>query len=304
MAFLEKDILDSILQIRGKSKRPDAESIFKHLTSNNATNLTMEVVEESIKILTAKSKVINKKTKQGLDSFFIIDDQTEPEIELNDSMITTNTSGCLQKDTRRKSVNLSEETPSLSNVNSRSLDSYNIADFTTRVMAIKVFFMNEIYELKQEIQSLKQNVNDGENFVNNKNKNNIAENLELQFSLLQQENSFLKTEITQKQKTIHKLLDLNYLHSNGKYIVNDSNKLHKRNDEITQHQKVNPSSSVDNNNRQNHASGKPENDQNKNKSNIESKTKITIVGDSMVRYLRREDLSSKKNNVKVITHPG
>ena len=91
MDFLEKDsILDSILQIRGKSKRPDAESIFKHLTSNSATNLAMEVVEESIKILTAKSKVINKKTKQGLDSFFIIDDQIEPEIELNDSMITTN----------------------------------------------------------------------------------------------------------------------------------------------------------------------------------------------------------------------
>ena len=83
----------------------------------------MEVFEESVKILIAKSKVINKKTKQGLDSFFIIDDQTEPDIELNDSMITTNTSGCLQKDTPRKSVNLSEETLRLSNVNSQSLDS-------------------------------------------------------------------------------------------------------------------------------------------------------------------------------------
>ena len=29
-----------------------------------------------------------------------------------------------------------------------------------------------------------------------------------------------------------------------------------------------------------------------------------IVGDSLVKYLRREKLSSKKNNVKVITHPG
>ena len=58
-------------------------------------------------------------------------------------------------------------------------------------MAIKAIFMNEIYELKQEIQSLKQKVNDGESFVNNKNKNNIVENLELQFSLLQQENNFL-----------------------------------------------------------------------------------------------------------------
>ena len=28
-----------------------------------------------------------------------------------------------------------------------------------------------------------------------------------------------------------------------------------------------------------------------------------VVGDSLVKYLPREDLSSKKNNVKVITHP-
>ena len=29
-----------------------------------------------------------------------------------------------------------------------------------------------------------------------------------------------------------------------------------------------------------------------------------FVGDSLVKYLRREELSSIKNNVKVITHPG
>ena len=29
-----------------------------------------------------------------------------------------------------------------------------------------------------------------------------------------------------------------------------------------------------------------------------------VVGDSLVKYLAREDLSSKKNNVKVITHAG
>ena len=40
------------------------------------------------------------------------------------------------------------------------------------------------------------------------------------------------------------------------------------------------------------------------KSNGNSKTKIVVVGDWLVKYLRRKDLSSKKNNVKVITHPG
>ena len=88
--------------------------------------------------------------------------------------------------------------------------------------------MNEIYELKQEIESLKQKVCCGENFSGNKNKNNIFENLELQFSLLQQENNFLKTEINQKQKTTDKLLDINWLQSKDQYKVNDDNKTDKK----------------------------------------------------------------------------
>ena len=103
--------------------------------------------------------------------------------------------------------------PKLRNTKTPSLGGCNIKDFTARVVAINAFFMNEIYELKQEIESLKQKVCCGENFSGNKIKNNIFENLELQFSLLQQENNFLKTEINQKQKTIDKLLDLNWLQS-------------------------------------------------------------------------------------------
>ena len=62
-------------------------------------------------------------------------------------------------------------------------------DFTARVAEIKAFFMNKIYELKQEIESLKKKICCGENFSSNKNKNK-NENLELQFSILQQENNF------------------------------------------------------------------------------------------------------------------
>ena len=43
----------------------------------------MEVVEDSIRLLIAKSKIVNRKTKQGLDSFFIADCQLEPEIEIS-----------------------------------------------------------------------------------------------------------------------------------------------------------------------------------------------------------------------------
>ena len=164
--------------------------------------------------------------------------------------------------------------------------------------------MNEIYELKQEIESLKQTVCCGENFSGNQN-NNIFENLELQFSLLQQENNFLKTEINQKQKTIDKLLDLNWLQSKGQYKVNDDNKTDKNKVEMPQLHNGNPSVNVyDVNKKLSHNSGKPENDNIKIKSSGDSKTKIMVVGDSLVKYLRREELPSKKNNVKVITHSG
>ena len=302
MDILEKDILDSISIIREKSKRPDAESIFKHLSSTGATNITMEVVQESIRLLIAKSKVVNRKTKQGLDSFFIADCQLEPEIEISD---ITSTPSCLQKGTPNETVGMSGETPKLRNLKTPSLGGFNIEDFTARVATIKAFFMNEIYELKQQIESLKQKVCCGENFSSSKNKNNIFENLELQFSLLQHENNFLKREINQKQKTIDKLLDLNWIQSKDQYKVNDDNKTDRQKVEILQLHNGNPSVNVyDVNKKQSHNSGKPKSDNIKIKSNGDSKTKIMVVGDSLVKYLRREELSSKKLNVKVITHPG
>ena len=45
---------------------------------------------------------------------------------------------------------MSGETPKLRNTKTQSVDGCNIEDFTARVVAIKAFFMNEIYELKQE----------------------------------------------------------------------------------------------------------------------------------------------------------
>ena len=197
--LLLPDYLDSISIICEKSKRPDAESIFKHLSSTGAAYISMEIVEESIRLLIAKSKVVNRKTKQGLDSFFIADCLLEPEVEISD---ITHTPSCLQKGIPNETVGMSGETPKLRSTN--TLGGCNI-----EVVTIKAFFMNELNELKQEIESIKQKVCCGENFSSNKNKDNIFENPELQVSPLQQENNFLKTKINQKQKTIDKLLDLN-----------------------------------------------------------------------------------------------
>ena len=119
MDILEKDILYSISIIRKKCKRSDAESIFKHLSSIGVTNITMEVVEDSIRL---KSKVINRKRKQGLDSFFIADCRLELEIEISD---ITNTPSCLEKGTPNKTVGMSGETLKLRNTKAPSVDGFH-----------------------------------------------------------------------------------------------------------------------------------------------------------------------------------
>ena len=61
--------------------------------------------------------------------------------------------------------------------------------------------------------------------------------------------------------------------------------------------KGNPSENVKHQNR----SGKPNVDFNKRNS---LKKKVIVIGDLMIKYLRRENLSSKNYEVKIAAHPG
>ena len=75
----------------------------------------------------------------------------------------------------------------------------------TQLVDIKAYFVSEIDGLKKEIKSLKQQVNCKDNLVA---KNNSEILLKSQISFLQEQNSFIKTELQQKQIVIEKLLDL------------------------------------------------------------------------------------------------
>ena len=68
-----------------------------------------------------------------------------------------------------------------------------------QIVAIKAYFMNEIYELKNEVDRLKQKIKDQDNNISNKAK----------LSLLEYENLFLKEELRNKQLIVEKILDLN-----------------------------------------------------------------------------------------------
>ena len=63
-------IFDAIKSIRKESKRPDTISIVEHIT-RNPTNFKEVELRDSISKLVDSGILINKKTKQGLDSFFV-----------------------------------------------------------------------------------------------------------------------------------------------------------------------------------------------------------------------------------------
>ena len=73
--------------------------------------------------------------------------------------------------------------------------------------AMKAFFMNEVSNLKDKIERLKQAAYNQENNVNMENHSTVNSNY--QIFLLRLENVFIKTELNNKQNIIEKLLNIN-----------------------------------------------------------------------------------------------
>ena len=159
---------------------------------------------------------------------------------------------------------------------------------------MKAFFMNEVFELKNEIARLKEaSLNVGSNFSE---ETLNTENLKYQIFLLQRENTFIKTELDNKQHIIEKLLNINNNQSN----VNDINITDNPHGNKNYSMFKNKGNPLENAKYQN-KSGKPNLDLSKRNS---PKKKVTVIGDSMIEYLRRENLSSKNYEVKIAAHPG
>ena len=131
-------------------------------------------------------------------------------------------------------------------------------------------------------------------------KNLNTENLKYQISLSQRDNTFLNNELNNKQHIIEKLLNINSNQSNINDInITDYAHVNKNHGvfENKGNNKGNPSENVKHQNR----SGKPNVDFNKRNS---LKKKVIVIGDLMIKYLRRENLSSKNYEVKIAAHPG
>ena len=151
------------------------------------------------------------KQKKGLDSFFLVGDQSYIDSSNNQD---TAQSEPLKDHKKDITVDISVETPKTKDVRT-PIQPDKIDEFTAQLVAMKAFFMNEVFELKNEIARLKEaSLNVGNSFSE---ENLNTENLKCQISLLQRENTFVKTELNKKQHIIEKLFNINYNQSN----VND-----------------------------------------------------------------------------------
>ena len=140
---------------------------------------------------------------QGMDSYYIVQSDTGDAITSSDDILRT---FCDETDIDCDiGFNVSVGTPTM--VKNKTADSLsNLSQNNhTQLVDIKAYFMSEIEGLKKEIKSLKQQVNCKDKLVA---ENNSEILLRSQISFLQEQNSFIKTELQQKQIIIEKLLYL------------------------------------------------------------------------------------------------
>ena len=191
----ECHIFQTIKDIRNQNRILNINAIFKNIIRTNATNITVEDVKQQVDLLIAVARLKNMPTSQGLDSFYIIENSTTFQADLTlefqqeDSIYNIVTQITEQ-------VSSQTSSPHETNRNQQVKDRFD--NFNAQIAAIKASFMNEIYELKNEVERLKQKVKVQDNDMSDKAK----------LSLLEYENLFLKEELRNKQLIVEKLLDL------------------------------------------------------------------------------------------------
>ena len=97
-------------------------------------------------------------------------------------------------------------------------------DVDVQLVAIKVYFMNEIYEIKREISQLKVQEKTGKC---DSSEWSLTDILKSSIRILQEQNSFIKSELHQKQIIIEKLLDINKIEQKIAVLVMESMKVTK-----------------------------------------------------------------------------
>ena len=64
-------IMSAIETIRGRSKRPDIDAIYRHISKSETTNIDRDFIVSVLNDFENENVIYKKPTTQGLDSYFI-----------------------------------------------------------------------------------------------------------------------------------------------------------------------------------------------------------------------------------------
>ena len=187
MDNFENQIIDAIKKIRDLRQRPDVDRIFRTITKDPATKISLADVQQKINQMISSSQLQNKPF-QGMDSYYVLSDR----IQENNSICNAVLELFEQKlDTIPPiKVNNSVETPSLNDLkNSDNIKNMSY-DVDVQLVAINACFMNEIYELKREISQLKSQEKTGKC---DSSESTLTDIWKSQICILQEQNSFIKS---------------------------------------------------------------------------------------------------------------
>ena len=180
----QQKIMETIINIRRKNRRPDTDTICKELTKDCASNINADDFGNQIKLMIDNGILESRPSNQGSDSFFILNSNIPSSPSRNDIELEQLEQGFSPTLAARSQVNFSVETPEICKQIDQTPEIVDYKDLNARFVTMK----NEIYELKLEIKSLKEGI-EKINSKSSSNKN-YSQELNIKNSFLQQQNSF------------------------------------------------------------------------------------------------------------------
>ena len=86
MDSFEYQTITALKKIRNANRRPDAKKIFKTITKESASNLTLDDVQQKLHEMQSSSKLRNT-PYQGLDSYYIVQSDTGDTITSSEDIL-------------------------------------------------------------------------------------------------------------------------------------------------------------------------------------------------------------------------
>ena len=343
---MENLILESIRYIKEFSrKRVSLNNIVNRIKKNSDNkSLTFEfeqmitkgLIDQNYKILIRENQQINTELSPDKISFTCEGSNADQEVAIaneslplavgQDTPVTKTKSNTTCKKLKiQMKAELLQTTPVVKTTSDtscrlrKSPTALGVDKLTANMMTIKSFFMNEIYELRQEISSLQLELQQdklnqsGNSNVCEKAEKIIFENLKTKLEFYQRENQLLKDETMTKQRTIETILHKNneLLKLHQYYNKNIEQETIIRNaEEKVKKKKTNQNKSrvKETNYWSKESTGKGIKRKNVdqiityNPKNKNTK-KVFIVGDSMIKNITGTGISIS-NTVKMRPHPG